>query len=182
MVIVAISFMIGFLGERHVRCWTPLRTLFALGLCVWFGAQPGCSSEVCTLIGCGSAFEITFRPADGRWTPGTYTITVTADGTTGTCVVTLPLAPCETSSSSCSGIRDWSAIESGCALPPNQHAISGIVFGRTTPATIDVVVSQDGRQLAEGTFTPSYRTSQPNGPDCPDTCRGAPAATMSIQP
>jgi hypothetical protein len=95
--------------------------------------------------------------------------------------VTLPFASCQTSSTVCSG-TDWNVIESGCALPADQQAIAGIVFSQSAPATVDVVVSRAGGQLAAGTFTPSYQTSQPNGPDCSPTCHGAPNATMSVQP
>ena len=159
-----------------------LRGLLAAGLVIWLGAQEGCSTKTCTLIGCGLGFEVDFRPTDGQWPAGTYSITVTADGTTGACDVTLPLAPCTSSSSSCQGTRDWNVIESGCGLPTNQHAIAGMVFSQARPMTVAVVVSRGGQQLAAETFAPTYVTSQPNGPDCPGTCIGATAATLSIQP
>jgi hypothetical protein len=159
-----------------------LRGLVMLALGVWIAAQSGCAEKTCPTIGCGRAFEVNFLPANGQWAAGTYSIAVTADVTSGACDVTLPLAPCTSSSESCQGTRDWDAIESGCALPAEQHAIGGIVFGKATPASVDVVVSLDGRQLAAETFVPTYQTSHPNGSDCPGTCMGAPSATLSIQP
>jgi hypothetical protein len=159
-----------------------LRGLVMLALGVWIAAQSGCAEKTCPTIGCGRAFEVSFLPANGQWAAGTYSIAVTADVTSGACDVTLPLAPCTSSSESCQGTRDWDAIESGCALPAEQHAIGGIVFGKATPASVDVVVSLDGRQLAAETFVPTYQTSHPNGSDCPGTCMGAPSATLSIQP
>jgi hypothetical protein len=110
-----------------------------------------------------------------------YTIAVTADGTSGACDMTLPFPSCA-SPTICQGARDWRAIESGCALPAEQHAIGGIVFGEVRPVSVEVVVTRDGQQLAKETFTPTYQTSQPNGPDCSPTCIGAPAAALAIQP
>jgi hypothetical protein len=159
-----------------------LGRLLTVGFGVWIAAQTGCSSKVCTLRGCGPAFEVTFRPVNGQWAAGKYAIAVGADGTNGACDVTLPLAPCTSSSTNCQGTRDWYVIESGCALPAEQHAIRGIVFSQTRPAVVDIEVSRDGRHLAADTFTLAYQTSQPNGPDCDPTCIWAPAATLVIHP
>jgi hypothetical protein len=159
-----------------------VRGLLTVGFGVWIAAQSGCSEKVCTQRGCGSAFEVTFRPTGNQWAAGTYSIAVIADGTSGTCDVTLPFASCTSTSTTCQGTRDWYASQSGCALPAGQHAINGIVFSEARPITVDIVVSRDGRQLAAETFTPTYETSQPNGPGCSPTCIGAPAATLAIQP
>jgi hypothetical protein len=145
------------------------RNLAALCLVVAGAAQVvGCSTKQCTLIGCGPPFEVRFQFGEGKWSAGTYTIRVTADGTTGSCDQTLPFVSCQSSSLVCTGTREWELESGGCALPPDQHAIYGIVFG-TTPVTVDVSVSTDDRQLGQGTFTPSYQSSQPNGPGCGDT-------------
>jgi hypothetical protein len=157
------------------------RNLAVLFLVVTGAAQVvGCSTKECTLIGCGPPFEVRFQLAEGKWSPGTYTIRATADGITGSCDQTLPFVSCQGSSLVCTGTRDWEVESGGCALPPDQQAIYGIVF-RATPVAVDVSVSTDDRQLGRGTFTPSYQSSQPNGPGCGDTCYGAPAATLSIQ-
>jgi len=163
------------------ECRMALRILIALGLSVVLVTEAGCSSKQCTLIGCGPPFEVDFRPIGGPWSPGKYTISVTADGITGACEITLPSASCQDSPAECTSNRDWDVLGFGCALPPEQHSISGIVFGRTTPGRVDVAVSGDVSQPAEATFVPGYETTQPNGPGCGDTCFGAPAATMSIQ-
>jgi hypothetical protein len=158
-----------------------LRRLVTAVFVISIAGQSGCSEKACTLIGCGPAFEVDFRPA-GQWPAGTYSITVTADGTSGACDVTLPLASCTSSSETCRGARDWDVLEVGCALPAEQQGIAGIVFRQAKPVGVDVVVSQDGQPIAEETFFPRYQTSQPNGPDCPGSCTGAQAATLSIQP
>jgi hypothetical protein len=159
-----------------------LRWLLVLGLAVLGVAQWGCSTKACTLIGCGVPFEVTFTTASGAWAAGTYDVSVTADGDTGTCTVTLPFASCQTSSTVCTGTRKWDATESGCALPADQHSIAGIVFRQATPANVHVVISRGGQPLADGTFTPVYKSSEPNGPGCGDTCYGAPGAMLSVQP
>ena len=155
-------------------------SMLGLLLC---GGQPGCSSKACTLIGCGPAFQVTYQVAGGQsaWSPGVYNVTVTADGSTTSCDVTLPLGDCQTSSLQCTGNPDWSFDYGGCALPPEQHRIYGVTFWAAMPANVEIVFSRDGVPLGEGTFTPTYRSSQPNGPECDPTCHGAPEATMPIQ-
>ena len=155
-----------------MNCLTRAGSLAALGVVVACAFQAGCSTKACTLIGCGPPFEITFAPSEGEWLSGTYTVAVSSDGTDGSCDVTLPFASCQTTPS-CIGIRHWDVIDSGCALQPDKHAISGVVF-RAAPMNVEVIVSRDGRQLADGVFTPSYQSSQPNGHGCGDTCYGAP--------
>ena len=125
-----------------MKCVMRLRSAVALGI-VLTGAIQGCSStKECTLIGCGPPFEVAFAPSGGQWLSGTYSVAVTADGSAGSCDVTLPFAS----------------------------------------MNVEVVVSRDGRQLVDGTFIPSYQSSQPNGPGCGDTCYGAPSATLALQP
>jgi hypothetical protein len=165
-----------------VRCVARLRRLVALSVAIVCGGPLlGCSAKQCTLIGCAAPFEARFQVAAGQWPAGTYKVSVTADGIAASCDVTLPLGSCQTSSLECMGSPDWDVDYGGCALPPEQHAIYGVTFWRTTPTNVDIVLSRDGRQLAEGTFTPIYQSSQPNGPGCGDTCFGAPAATIPTQ-
>jgi hypothetical protein len=144
----------------------------------------GCEtqSKVCSLIGCVDGFSVAFQPADGAWRPGRYLVQVTADGVTGACEVNLPLPACTTPGATCTGQRAWSLGESGCALPPAQHSLTGVAFSGTTPASVAITVSRDGRQLAAGSFSPAYVTSQPNGPGCEPTCRTAPPATLTLAP
>jgi hypothetical protein len=160
---------------------TRVGCLVALGIAIACAVQSGCSTKECSLIGCGPPFEVAFASSGGQYPPGTYSVAVTADGTSGNCVVTLPFASCQTAPA-CMGTRDWDVIDSGCALPPDEDAISGIVFGAARPINIEVVVSRDGKQLADGNFTPSYQSSQPNGPGCGDTCYGASTATVALWP
>jgi hypothetical protein len=167
-------------GRRHFQRMAVVALL-------WTGlaAPSGCETltkKSCNEIGCGFGFAVAFQPTDGIWRPGRYLVDVRADGVSSSCEVTLPLAPCGTPSSTCTGQRSWILGESGCALPASQHSISGISFSSSTPATVEVTVSRDGRQLAGQSFTPSYASSRPNGPDCEPTCRTAPTATLALLP
>ena len=158
-----------------------MRTFLAFAFTAALALQPACTGHECTLIGCGPAFAIDFQ-ANAPWAPGTYLIEVNADGAVGACQITLPLPACGTTSLTCTGTRTWAPSESGCALPAAQQAIAGIVFSVITPATIEVIVSRDGQRLAAQSFTPRYTTSNPNGPDCASTCRGAPNASLTLAP
>lgn len=165
------------------RCFQRLAVVALL----WAGLaalSSGCEmlTKTCTTAGCVTGFAVDLQPTDNIWRPGRYRVDVTADGVSGSCEVTLPPAPCGTTSTTCTGQRNWGVGESGCALPSDQHSINRVAFSGTTPATVAVVVSRDGRQLASQTFTPTYVTSQPNGPDCEPTCRTAPTATLALQP
>ena len=146
---------------------------------------PGCSDAIfpgeegCTQVGCGSPFSIAFQRA-GAWPIGKYTVEVTVDGQSFTCVTALPLscsdqAPCAADAPFLLGL-------SGCALDPSQHSLSGVEFLQdAAPATIQVKVSHEGDLLGEGTFTPAYTTSRPNGPNCESECKGAPGVTLSLK-
>jgi hypothetical protein len=154
-----------------------------LGLALVWGAQAGCSTKTCTLVGCPFAFEVFFDTPGGLWAQGNYDVAVTADGRSGRCVVSLPFASCAGPPPSCEGERDWQLILSGCALPAEKHGIGGITFGvGSSPATVEVTIARGDERLAKTVFTPRYESSQPNGPGCGDTCYSAPSATLSVLP
>jgi hypothetical protein len=146
--------------------------------CVPPGGTDDAGNRQCTAVGCGSSFQLAFdRPA--TWAAGTYVVEVTADGAKSTCEITMPLA-CDRGPR-CTGTGGWAPVLSGCALAPAQHALTAIVFDKATPATIEVRVLQQTRQLGAGKYTPAYKTSEPNGPGC-GTCRTAPIEELSLTP
>jgi hypothetical protein len=156
--------------------------LGALALVTACVALAACSSKECTLVGCGVPFEVTFQPVGGRWVmPASYEVDVTADGRVSRCVVALPFPSCAGPGPTCTGDPEWQLLTSGCGLPAEQHGIGGIWFGRSRPAKVDVSVTRGDMRLAVGTFTPTYRTSEPNGPGCGDVCVTAPPATLSVE-
>jgi hypothetical protein len=62
--------------------------------------------------------------------------------------------------------------ESGCALPPAEHAFSDIMFA-SSPASVTVSIDHDGQRVGSQTYAPSYQTVHPNGPECEPTCTNA---------
>jgi hypothetical protein len=69
--------------------------------------------------------------------------------------------------------------ESGCALPASAHGFSDIRF-TSSPAKVTIRVERDGQVLAKESFTPAYRTSEPNGPGCGPVCKQA-SATLALR-
>lgn len=98
-----------------------------------------------------------------------------ADSEVRTCTVTLPFATVETGATCSPNLR---LNTSGSALPPSQHEILGVHL-TDAPTSVTVTIKRDDAMLATQTFTPSYVTTQPNGPDCEPTCTQA-NATMSF--
>lgn len=159
----------------------PLSALIALlpALLLLSCAGTSPSGGGCTEMGCGPGFSINFQ-RQGAWEPGAYTVKVTVDGAPFTCSATIPLS-CD-APSACPEDAPFVLGLSGCALEPSQHSLLGIELKQgTAPASIQVDVAQDGKELGTGTFTPTYTTSQPNGPDCEPVCKSAPTVAMSLQ-
>ncbi|MBX3193201.1 MAG: hypothetical protein KF819_39825 [Labilithrix sp.] len=139
----------------------------------------GGGDRACTAIGCTDGLGISVTAPAG-WKAGRYVFTVTADGSTQTCEGSLPLPSCGSPGLLCKGQDGVAQIgESGCALPAAQHSFSDIHFS-STPAQVNVHVARDGVVLAEQSFTPSYVTSQPNGPGCEPICKQA-SGSLTLQ-
>lgn len=140
-------------------------------------AVAGCD-HACTLIGCGNPLQVDLQRA--AWTPGTYEITVIADGETSECTVILPLdcnAP-----SPCGDAPNLIIEREGCALPAPQHKIGAVAFtGDSAPAAVEVRVVQDGVLLGEAAYTPKYTESTPNGPNCGPACKSSDPVTLALK-
>lgn len=138
----------------------------------------GCDSQACTLIGCGSTFQIALQR--DAWTAGEYTVTVVADGETIECAATLPLQ-CE-APPACPQNSPFILGLEGCALDPSQHKLGNIEFQQGhAPKSVALQIHQDGALLGEGQYSPTYSESQPNGPDCEPTCVGADSVTLALK-
>lgn len=133
----------------------------------------GSSGQGCTEIGCGPSFQVEFARAS--WPAGKVDIVVVADGTTTNCSVTLPFASCDVAPQCDQASLAFLLELSGCALPANQHAVTGIMWPQNGPKQVTITVSQDGTMLGTQMFSPAYSTSQPNGPGCEPTCNQAPS-------
>jgi hypothetical protein len=153
-----------------------LCTIALLVGCVPLGPGGPDAAPGCPAIGCGPALQIDFqRP--GAWLPGTYRVEVAADGLTNACEVMIPMS-CD-HPPRCQGDPTWLPLLEGCALDPSLQKISGVVFDRTTPASVTVTVSMNDRSLGTRTFTPTYRTNTPT-PGCSLTCTQAPGEVLTL--
>ncbi len=128
--------------------------------------DPG--DRACTAMGCIDGFYVTVT-SSGAWKAGEYVVTVVADGVTTKCSMTFPLT--SSSRSDCSGAGVQVGL-SGSLLPEAQQSISSIALS-STPASVAIAITRDGVSLASSVFTPSYKTSRPNGPDCEPICTSA---------
>jgi hypothetical protein len=154
-----------------------MRGLMLLGLL----AAAGCNElvEGCTEIGCGLPFRVNFVKASA-WRPGSYTVEVETDRVPSACVAQLPFGSCQIAMG-CEGRADWMMDLSGCALPTDNHTISGVSFSSARPNNVKVSVFHDGRPIGTGTFTPTYTVSRPNGRHCEPECRTAPTASLALE-
>ncbi len=144
--------------------------LFAFALAL---ALAGCGvaspqPQACTGIGCNIGYQITLTSASA-WKAGKYTVEVVSDGVTTTCTATLPLTSASTADCTKAGVQIGL---SGSMLPPEQQSLSDILL-TATPKAVTITLSRDGAQLVTKSFTPTYKTSRPNGPDCEPTCTSA---------
>src|SRR5688572_20291544 len=81
----------------------------------------------CTTMGCVDGIRLELAPRAG-WKPGAHSFEVTTPAGVTTCSGTLPLPACEAGRAlTCQGpAGDVVVVESGCALPPDQHGFSTI--------------------------------------------------------
>ncbi|MBI4954183.1 MAG: hypothetical protein HY908_19320 [Myxococcales bacterium] len=163
---------------------TPSRTVaraLALAALAPLALLPSCDlMRSCTEMGCGAAFRVELAPALAG--AADYRIDVTADGVLTSCTVTLPFASC-TGAPACVPPESAFLVErSGCALPASEHQITGVLWPASGPTTVTVEVRRNGTLLATGTYTPTYRSSEPNGPDCGPVCTEAEAPATLVVP
>jgi hypothetical protein len=127
---------------------------------------------------------------------GNQQIVITADGATSTCTFTFPLATLPsggTAEPQCpSGLMvmigptttctttSTDAARTQTCTPIAGHFVETItVTGK--PAQVQVHQTVDGATVLDQTMSPSYHTTQPNGPGCDPTCHQAAATwTFSI--
>jgi hypothetical protein len=160
----------------------PTMKPLALVACAWLagcvplGNNTPDAAAGCPAIACGPSYQIDFqRP--GGWPAGTYRVEVSAEGTTNSCEIVIPMS-CDRPPR-CQGNPTWLPIASGCALDPGQQKIDGVVFDRTTPASVAVTVAMGDRSLGMRTFTPTYRTT-PLAPGCSLSCTQAQNEVMTL--
>ncbi len=154
---------------------SPVRTLAAMKraaivLLVSLGLSGCLTTHECTEMGCVAGLTVDLRSASGAWAAGTYRFGIMADGVSLTCSATLPFASAQGDGTPPCSSGDVRLGLSGSALPAAQHAITDLVF-TTSPRSVAVSITRDAKPFASATLSPTYATSQPNGPECGPTCR-----------
>jgi hypothetical protein len=157
-------------GMRRSSLWLLAAFAFPLllGDC-W--VEPS-SDGGCTMMGCETGFTV--RLQSSAWPTGAYRVELEAEGRSIVCTAAIPL-PTGDPGKVCDA-DDVSLGLSGSLLPVAQQSLSEVRFFKTFPKQVRIVVLRDSVKLAEQVFTPTYQTSQPNGPSCEPTCTNASAA------
>lgn len=129
-------------------------------------------AKVCSEIGCKSGLELELaRPTP--WPHGSYRFTLSIDGKSASCDGKLPLEPCERGPTFKCSDPSLSVSENGCALPAEQHAVSGLSSTATAATKVSLVIEHQGALQATAQLTPAFQTVQPNGPGCEPVCESA---------
>jgi hypothetical protein len=148
------------------------------------------TSKACTLIGCFDQLTATVTGADGAIPPGMHLLTVTADALTTTCAFKYPpdvlpsggtvepscpqgLAVTVGPKTVCTETSTTSTKTQTCTPVADQSVETITVAGM--PARVHVVQTMAGASILDETASPTYTSSQPNGPGCDPTCHQATA-------
>jgi hypothetical protein len=123
-------------------------------------------------MGCENGLDIELaRPSP--WPAGKYRVTLSIDGEPVHCEGVLPLRPCDSGPSFHCDDASLTIAESGCALPPGEHAISGLHSTVTEGSEVSLLIEHEGSIQATAKLTPSFESVQPNGPGCEPVCQSA---------
>lgn len=132
----------------------------------------GKSGRTCTKMGCTSGLALELVRST-PWPQGSYRFTLRIDGKSVSCEGKLPLEPCERGPSFRCSDASLRVEESGCALPPEQHAVSGLSSTVSQAAEVSLVIEHQGVLQATAKLQPTFQTVQPNGPGCEPVCQSA---------
>lgn len=121
------------------------------------GTGGAAGAMACTEIGCEDGFTLSLKAANADFTAGEYTVTADIGGAMESCTISI-----------------GSMVDSTCnALFIMSNQID-ILYGGT-PASVGVVITRDGTEVHNQTYTPQYMEVQPNGEGCPPICKQASA-------
>jgi hypothetical protein len=146
--------------------------LIGIGMMAALGAA-GCSTKVCTDIGCLNGFTATAQRADGSFASGTHRVEILADGVTWMCTFTFPLETLPgggTATPTCPQGLYINVVETSPG-----HFVEGITLANT-PAQVHVWQYVDDAPILDAAAAPTYTESRPNGPECEPVCRQASAS------
>ena len=173
---------------NRCRVNIPLAAL-ATVLCMNAGACRN-FQQFCTEIGCVDSVSVQLTTADGAWPDGRYEVVMQLDdGQTKRCQASMPadlpehigsasnlecdpaLSAQLSTQSSCRAVTSGDAETETCVPMPGRFQLE--LWLQSTPQQLDLRILRDGQAVLEQTVSPQYEGSQPNGPDCEPTCRGA---------
>jgi hypothetical protein len=140
-------------------------------------SPPAPGARACTEIGCGPGMSVRFDRVP-PWSAADYRVEIDDGDGTVTCTTTMPLLCDATPACSDASVT---LEEIGCALAFGEQAIGGVAL-TDVPETLTVRVFEGDTLLAEGTWTPTSRTTRPNGPECEPECVQAPDVTLVLPP
>jgi len=129
-------------------------------------------ARACGELGCTSGLDLELVRSS-PWPHGSYRVTLRIDGKSVSCEGSLPLRPCDQGPSFHCDDPSISLSESGCALPPEQHAIGGLRSTATETSDVSLVIEHQGALQATAKLTPTFQTLQPNGAGCEPVCQSA---------
>lgn len=130
----------------------------------------GCESvgggSSCTLLGCVDGLSIDFTRT--AWPDGAYSVKVRMDGKDeALCTALLPFEPSGTSG--ICNAKEVTLGTSGQQLPKAQQALTGLRVNGT-PLHVAIELRRNGQIELSTEVTPTYLTTNPNGPACGPTC------------
>ena len=142
-------------------------------------AQSGCAGQECTEMGCIDGYEVTIRRADGTAPTEPVAVEygeehvvcppVSVDGERYVaCSIAVGLSLRD--QVTCTETQDDDSQSQSCT-PTGDYELSLTIQG--LPVSVRVTLNGDDTVIHERTFTPDYRSFQPNGEGCEPTCRQA---------
>lgn len=124
--------------------------------------------KICTQIGCRDQLQL--QAPNVKLAPGTYLLSLDVDGKGASCPLEIN-AKKEMSTHGCVGDPVVKLAFPGDVPVRGAEGGFSLVFA-SAPTTVKVkLVSSAKKVLSEQTFTPTYKTVQPNGPDCSPSCK-----------
>jgi hypothetical protein len=121
-------------------------------------------AKVCTEFACEDRFTIKLKqpPFDAK----EWAVELEVDGKKSTCTFEWSAA---SKSANCSA-----GVTMSFHAPPIEDGVTAVVQLSGAPARIGFAVLHHGKPVEPArTYTPTYELVQPNGPDCPPSCRQA---------
>ena len=147
------------------------RGLLLLAAILAFPSIAYAQMQVCAQIGCIDGLILRSDPSR-EWKDGNYTFQFVLDNRHVKCWGELPLKPCGEQSLKCDkeGVM---ILESGCALPKNQHGFGDIMIDRD-PSKVMLRITHNNKPIVTKTIARvDYQKSMPNGAGCGPVCRSA---------